>query len=152
MKLFVEKKIDCNRYSVVVKFKEFGSTILTPENEQSLINDYCPKFKMSDIIFTGKYGLDGKKVVSDESGEDVAISVPNKEIAINDLIEVGYTIHMNEINEEEIKTTLNTEDLICRAKVQLFVDKITEHIDNILKDLSKKLDEDYEKIEEIQVG
>lgn len=152
MKLIVEKSIKCNRYSVIIKFKEFGSNILTPEDEQKLIDDFCPKFRLSDIIFEGKYKVENSKIVKDDgTGEDVTLTVPNKEIAINELLEFGYTIHSNQINASEIKTQLKTADLVCKAKIQLFVDKISDKIDIILTELAKTLD-GFEEIEEIEVG
>ena len=152
MKLAIDKFIQCNRYSVVIKFKEFGSTSLTPEEEQKLINDFCPKFKLSDVTFTDKYKLEDGKIIKDSvGGEDITLTTPNKEIAINELLEVGYTIHISEVSDDELHATLNTKDLICKAKIQLFIDKLAEKISSILAELAKTLD-DFEKIEEIEVG
>lgn len=145
MKLMVDKTIECNRYSVVIKFKEFGSASLTPEEEQKLINDFCPKFKLSDITFSDTYTLEGNRVVANMGGETITLTTPNKEIAINELLEVGYTVHSKEISDDDIQSTLNTSDLICKAKIQLFVDKIAETITSILTELTKTLD-DFEKV------
>ena len=152
MKLTVEKSIKCNRYSVVVKFKEFGSNILTPEDEQKLIDDFCPKFRLSDITFEDKYKVENNKIIKDDgTGEDVNLTVPNKEIAINELLEFGYTIHSDQISDSEIQTQLKTSDLVCKAKIQLFVDKVSDKIDTILTELAKALD-GFEETEEIEVG
>lgn len=152
MKLEINREVKCNRYSVIIKFKEYGSTVLTPEDEQKIIDDFCPKFKLSDITFEGKYSISNKKFISDDaSGEDVTLTLPNKEIFINDELQFGYTIHTDEIKESEIKTNLKSKDLVAKAKVQLFIDKATEKIDTILKEFSETLDE-FEDVEEIQVG
>lgn len=151
MKLLINREIKCNRYSVVIKFKEFGSTTLTPEEEQKIVDDFCPKFKLSDITFEGKYNVSNKKIVEDTNGETVTLTLPNKEIAINDAMEFGYTIHKNEINASEIQTNLKNEDLVAKAKIQLFIDKVSEKIDTMLKEFGETIDE-FEDEEEIQVG
>lgn len=151
MKLLIEREIKCNRYSVVIKFKEYGSTTLTPEEEQKIIDDFCPKFKLSDITFEGKYNVSNKKIIADTNGETVTLTLPNKEIAINENIEFGYTVHKNEINSNEIQTNLKNEDLVAKAKIQLFIDKVSEKIDTMLKEFGDTIDE-FEEKEEIQVG
>lgn len=40
---------------------------------------------------------------------------------------------------------------MAKAKIQLFVDKVTGKIDEILKELAKSLD-NFEKTEEIEIG
>lgn len=154
MKLTVNPQIADNRYSVIVKFKEFGSTQLTAEMEQKLINDYCPSFKLSDLVFEGKYSFDSddKKVIADElSGDDVRLSLPNKEIKINEVLEVGYTIHKKEVADSEIGTSLTDADLVAQAKIQLFVDTIKNKVDKILLALGAKLNQ-FEEEYEIEVG
>lgn len=151
MKVSIDKNLKCNRYSVMIKFKEFGSTALTPEDEQKLIDDFCPMFRLSDLILSGKYKIENGKIIADNAGEDVTLSVPNREIAINELLEVGCTFHVDEISDKELKANLKTKDLMAKAKIQLFVDKVTGKIDEILKELAKSLD-NFEKTEEIEIG
>lgn len=154
MKLTVKPQIVDNRYSVIVKFKEFGSTQLTAEMEQKLIDDYSPSFKLSDLVFEGKYYLDTstKKVVINETdGDEVRLSLPNKEIKINEVLEVGCTVHKKEISDSEIGTSLKDADLVAQAKIQLFIDVIKKKIDETLLALGDKLNE-FEEEYEIEVG
>ena len=152
MKLTVKPTIADNRYSVVIKYKEYGSTNLTPAEEAKIVDDYSPKFKLSDIVFTGKYNIaEGKAVADEASGEDVSITLPNKEIKISELLEVGYTVHINEITSEEVKTILKDKDLVAQAKCQLFIDKVTDKVNSVLTSLGEKLN-DFETEYEVEVG
>ena len=155
MHLSIKKDIDCERYSVIIKFKEWGGKILTPEDEQKVIQDYCPKFKLSDLIFSGKYTVeDENKIVkkSDDFGNVVTLNVSNKYIEINEDLEIYYSIHMDEVKATEKKGTLKTEDLVCKAKIQLFIDTIIKKINDIFTELSKKLDSEYEEEEIIEIN
>lgn len=154
MKLTVKPQIVDNRYSVIIKFKEFGSSALTPEMEQKLIDDYAPKFKLSDLTFIGLYSIDAttNRVVADEiNGQEVTLSLPNKEILVGTDLELGYTIHTKEISEKEIGAMLIDADYVAQAKIQLFVDIVKSKIDEMLLDLSKKLN-DFEEEIEVEVG
>lgn len=153
MKLLVTPSITDNRYSVIIKFKSFGSTTLTDEQEKKVIDDYSPSFKLSDLTFEGKYKADGspKKVVADSSGHSVTLSVPNKSIKIDDTIELGYTIHANEIAQSETGGTLTTVDLVAQAKTQLFVDVISKKIGDTIKNLSANLNK-FEEEYDLDVG
>lgn len=152
MILNVIRNIECNNYSVLMSFSEYGTETLTPEDEQKLINDYCPKFKLSDIDFTGTYGLEGKKVVSNGSGETIKLSTANKSFLINNEFEIKYSISPDEIKEEEIQSTLNTKELICKAKIELFIDKVSEQIKKVINEKAEMLDLDYEEENKIIIG
>ena len=154
MKLTIKPEIVGNRYSVVIRFKEYGSARLTKDMEEKLVDDYAPSFKLSDLVFEGKYGVEGgtNKVVKDEdSGDEVTLTTPNREILISPDLEVGYTIHTKEIDLSEIGDQLVDKDLVAQAKVQLFIDTVTEKIDDMLLALGLKLN-DFEETTEIEVG
>lgn len=154
MKLTIKPEIVGNRYSVVIRFKEYGSTRLTKDMEEKLVDDYAPKFKLSDLTFEGKYthnAVTGKISKDDDDGEEVKLTTPNREILISPDLELGYTIHSKEIADDEVGTFLADKDIVAQAKVQLFVDVVTEKIDNMLLALGKKLN-DFEEVTEIEVG
>ena len=158
MKLTITKKIECNKYSVIIKFKEFGSKTLTPEEEMQVINDYCPKFKLSDISFEGRYKTDDSnpnKIIATKdgsSGDAVSLQTSNKAIAINEDLECEYVFYSNDVKKNEIKTSLKDVDLVAKAKIQLFIDKFVEKLENTLAELGKKLDSDYEEETEVELG
>lgn len=156
MKLTVTPQIVDNRYSVIIKFKDYGSTKLTSEMEQKIIDDYSPKFKLSDLTFEGNYILDsdGRAVKADDSDDTkvaVKLTIPNKEVAINSDLELGYTVHTKEISSGEIKGVLVDADKVAQAKIQLFVDVITKEINTILTGYTPKLN-DFEEEYEVEVG
>lgn len=156
MKLTVTPQIVDNRYSVIIKFKDYGSTKLTSEMEQKIINDYSPKFKLSDLTFEGNYILDSDgRVVKAEDSDDtkvaVKLTIPNKEVAINSDLELGYTVHTKEIASGEIKGVLVDADKVAQAKIQLFVDVVTKEINTILTGYTPKLN-DFEEEYEVEVG
>ena len=152
MKLTVTPTIVDNRYSVAIKYKEYGSTTLTPEIEKKVIDDYSPKFRLSDITFTGKYDVvDGKVVKNETDGEDVSITISNRELKIDELLEIGYTVHIKEISDSEVKTKLKDKDTVAQAKCQLFIDKIADKINAVLTALGKKVN-DFENEYEVEVG
>lgn len=152
MKLTVIPTIVDNRYSVIVKYKGYGSAVLTADTEEKIINDYSPKFKLSDITFAGKYDvLDGEIIKAEIDGEDISLTIPNREIKINDALEIGYTVHINEISDSEIKTKLKDKDMVAQAKCQLFIDSIVNKINVMLTSLGEKVN-DFEMEYEVEVG
>lgn len=154
MKLIAQKDITNNKYSVIIKFKEYGSTTLTPEDEQKIIDDFSPKFKLSDITFTDKYKKDvnGKYVADKENGVEISLVVPNKWVSIDNLMEFGCTFHKKDIDANECgDSELTTVNDVAKAKIQLFIDKVTKHINEILKNLGETID-GFEEDEEIEVG
>lgn len=153
MRLNIKKTVECNKYEVLIKFEEFGSEKLTAEEEKELINDYCLKLKLSDITFEGKYKYDNKKVVADSvGGEDVTLTVINKTYPLNEELEIKYGISASDIKKDEIKTSLNTADLVCKAKVELFVDKIIEQITTLIESKITTFDTDYETETSVVIG
>lgn len=154
MKLTITPKIVENRYSVIISFKEFGSKTLTSDMEEKIINDYAPKFKLSDLTFEGKYTVDegtGKVVADNDSGDDVTLSVPNKEVAINSDLELGYTVHSKEVSSSEIGTNLKNVDKVAQAKVQLFIDVVTDKINTVITSLTSNLN-DFEEEYDVELG
>lgn len=154
MRLSIKPQIVENRYSVIVSFKEFGSSTLTAEMEQKIIGDYAPKFKLSDLSFNGKYKVDdstGRLIADDSDGEEVTLSIPNREVAINQDLELGYTVHIKEIAKSEIKGVLKDADKVAQAKVQLFIDVITKKIGETLIALGEKIN-DFEEEYDIELG
>lgn len=154
MKLIAKPQIVDNRYSVIVKFKEYGSSKLTAEMEEKLIDDYAPTFKLSDLTFEGKYSVDSssKMLIKDDiSGETVKLSLPNREIKLGKDLEVGYTVHVKEIAESEIGSVLVDKDKVAQAKVQLFIDVIKTKIDETINTLAENLN-NFEEEVEIEVG
>lgn len=156
MKLTVTPKIVDNRYSVVIAFKQFGSADLTSAMEEKIIDDYAPKFKLSDLTFERTYAFDegsGRVVPNDEedTSTTVKLTTPNREVAINSDLELGYTVHIKEIADNELENTLDTKDKVAQAKVQLFVDVITSEINKTLKNLATRLN-DFEDEYDVDLG
>lgn len=141
MELTINKTIKSNKYGVEIVFSKFGSTTLTPEKEIELIESYSPQFNYGDIVFSGKYKVEQGKIVKDDTnGTDVKISVSNRLVKINDNLICSYQLSIDEVLESEKGNTLNTLDLVAKAKIQLFTDKIVDKIKNVLSTNASALD------------
>lgn len=151
MELTITKSIKKNKYSVEIAFSKLGSTTLTPEKEAELIESYAPEFNYGDITFTGKYKVEQGKIVKDDAnGTDVKIAISNRTVKIDENLLCSYRLSIDEILTSEKTGTLNTMDLVAKAKVQLFIDKITDKIKTVLGAYATALD-DWETVETVVV-
>lgn len=141
MKLSINRNITSNKYNVDIAFQEYGSTTLTSDEERELVESYSPKFTYNEITFTGKYKVEQGKIVKDDAnGTDVNLTISNRSVIIDDTLKCSFKLSIDEIGADEIKGTLNTADIVAKAKIQLFTDKIVDKIKTVLATHASALD------------
>lgn len=147
MKLGYKGTLEDNVRKMAVYIKEWGSSSLTEEEEKSFIKDYSPKFEYKDLTFSGKYKIDSNgNVIKDEAdGELVTLNKVNKIILINEDMKCEFEIATKQIKDSDIegKTILNTKDKYAEAMCQLFADKVTDKIKEIISEIKAK-ENDFE--------
>ena len=84
-------KLDCkvefknNIRSIEVYIKSLGTSTLTEDEENSILENYSEKIQYKDLTFEGYYKKDSDKIVKatgDSDGDKVTLSLVNKVIDI----------------------------------------------------------------------
>lgn len=141
MKLSINRNITSNKYSVDIVFQEYGSATLTADQERELVESYSPQFTYNEITFSGKYKVESGKIVKDDAnGTDVQLTISNRNVLIDDSLKCSFKLSVEEIDTTEVKGTLNTADIVAKAKIQLFTDKIVDKIKTVLTTHASALD------------
>lgn len=93
---------------------------------------------------------EGNVVVQEDTGEfvEVSIRVNDKEVIIDDKLELKCVVREDQILDSELGQALNSKSLVAQAKVQLFEDKIVDKIREVLGTL-KDQRTNFEKAKEI---
>ena len=132
MKLNVKKKLEDNKYSVDITFKEYGRLDLTSDEEKEILKNYSTSIRYKDIKFEGYFKVDSNgKVVEatdDTDGELVKISLNDMIKELNEKFSAYFDIELKRINDSEVGTILNSKYLVAEAKGNLFENKIKEAI------------------------
>ena len=145
MNFKIERDILDNKFTTQIVFDSYGSVDITPEKEQTLLENYPTKLTYSDINFTDKYEVDSdNNVVRNEvDGEEVTIALTNKDIPLGEEFVAKYEVSTSSIKDIEVGTLLNTKELVCEAKCKLFEEKIVEKLTELINEVKSK-DNDFE--------
>ncbi|AAK79078.1 hypothetical protein BJV85_002895 [Clostridium acetobutylicum] len=122
-----------NIFTTTTTFDSYGNLAMTAEDEQALLKDYPLNLTYSAISFTGKYTVNGKDIVEDETnGDTVSLVIPNKIIPIDENFIAKYSIAAAQVLSSELGTKLTTPELVAQAKCILFKDKVLAQINTLL--------------------
>jgi hypothetical protein len=141
MKLGYKPSMIDNVRSMQVYIKSLGSSTLTADQEQAIIDDYAPTLQYKDLIFSGEFNLDTQgNVISDETnGELVTLSLVNQVFIINkDLVSTFSIATKDVLNSELGASILNTKDRVAEAKCILYKNVITKAIEDIITTIKSK--------------
>ena len=140
MNLATKKDIEHNVFIVTVYCKELGTADLTDEQERELLNDFPSKIIYKDLSFKGKFNVvNGVPVFTEEdTGEEVSLTLTNQEIALDENFRAVYKVDMSKVQANDIGEILNSKELVCWAKCNLFAKVIEEEAARILSDIRSK--------------
>ena len=141
MKLGYIPAMSNNVRTMKVYVKSLGSLTLTPEAEQSIIDDYAPTLQYKDLTFTGKFNVDvNGNVISDETnGEVVNLSLVNQIFLINKDFQATFSIATKDVSDSELGASiLKTKDKVAEAKCVLFKNVVTKAIETIITGIKAK--------------
>lgn len=143
-------KLDCkvdfknNIRSIEVYIKSLGTSTLTEDEENSILENYSEKIQYKDLTFEGYYKKDSDKIVkatSDSDGDKITLSLVNKVIDINKDFNTSLMIETKTIKDSELGTHLTTKDEVAEAKCWLFYDVIVDAVkDKVTAMKSKETD------------
>jgi hypothetical protein len=151
MNLTINRSIDNNVFKTTMKFASFGGLDITSEEEQELLQDYPIVLEYNNITFSGKYGLNGKNVIIDETnGDTVSIIIPNKKIVIDESFIAEYAVSSLQVPDSELGEVLTVKENICEAKCLLFEEKIKAAISTLITGIKAK-DSDFGKNNPINI-
>jgi len=140
MNLATKKDIENNVFTVEVYCKELGTADLTDEQERELLNDFPSKIFYKDLTFKGKFNVtNGVPVFTEEeNGEEVSLTLTNQEIILDENFSAVYRVDMNKVQDSDIGEILNSKELVCWAKCNLFAKVIEDEAARILANIRSK--------------
>lgn len=140
MNLLITNDIEDNVFSTVISVKEMGSSELTSEQEISICKDFPSKVIFKNLEFKGKFSVvdDTPVLTNGENDEEVALTLTNQEIPIDENFIATYKTDMKKVSDAEIGAILNTKELICQARCILFASVIKTELKRILDDIRAK--------------
>jgi hypothetical protein len=141
MKLGYLPNMSNNVRTMKVFVKSIGSSTLTPEQEQAIIDDYAPTLQYKDLTFSGKFNVDTNgNVISDEvTGELVTLSLVNQIFNINKDFQATFTIATKDVSDSELGASiLKTKDKVAEAKCLLYKNVMTKAIEDIITGIKAK--------------
>lgn len=142
-----------NVRSIEVYVKSLGTSTLTEDEENSILENYSEKIQYKNLTFEGYYKKDSNKIVkatNDSDGDKVTLSLINKVIDVNKDFNASLTIETKTIKDSELGTHLTSKDEVAEAKCWLFYDIIVNAVkDKVVAMKSKETDfEDNEVLRE----
>lgn len=143
------QKLEQGVYSVEVTFQSYGRQTLTPQEEKEILQNYGVSISLSDIAFTGRYGIvsnDVVKVLAADPGDDISLTLNKLVYPLDETFKVSYSIKASTINSALLGTVLDTKDKYADALCTLFGDKIEEAIEKAIDDAVAKTNS-FEKVE-----
>jgi hypothetical protein len=141
MKLGYLPSMSNNVRTMKVFVKSLGSSTLTEIQEQAIIDDYTPTLQYKDLVFSGKFNVDGSgNVISDEvNGELVTLSLVNQIFNINKDFQATFSIATKDVAISELGASiLTTKDKIAEAKCLLYKNVMTKAIEDIITAIKSK--------------
>ena len=149
MKFTVERKIENNVFSVSIAHKEYGTDVLSADEEKAILDSFNPTLAYKDITFSGNYDVVGGNVTAG-GGNTVKLSLNNRVVNIDSTFAAVYRIDANSILDSQFAGlgNINTKELYAQAQCKLFEDKIIERLDTILK-ATRSMKNDFVKTEEV---
>lgn len=129
MEFTVERSIENKVLTVDVKFKAYGDSNKTAEEEQELVQAFgAPEVSVGGL-FEGKFKADGVNVQADEAGESVSFVLANKKVSLNENFAVSHSVKLDEI-KSDVKSdgTLTDEIKLAHARCLLFELEIQKRI------------------------
>lgn len=140
MNLATKKDIENNVFIVTVYCKELGTADLTDEQERELLNDFPSKIIYKDLSFKGKFNVaNGVPIFTeDDTGEEISLTLTNQEITLDENFSAVYRVDMNKVQTNDLGEILNSKELVCWAKCNLFAKVIEEEAARILADIRSK--------------
>lgn len=133
-----------NVRSIEVYVKSLGTSTLTEDEENAILENYSEKIQYKNLTFEGYYKKDSNKIVkatNDSDGDKVTLSLINKVIDINKDFNTTLSIETKTIKDSEIGTHLTTKDEVAEAKCWLFYDIIVNAVkDKVVAMKSKETD------------
>lgn len=132
MKIKQVRNVTDGQFGVNIKFVEYGTALLTAEEEEALLKSYPAVLKFKDITFTENVQVQGGNVTIGAGGQSVTVAVTNKEIPVNDKFEAVYRVSLNNIADSEVTGQLTTKELVAQAKSLIFEAKVVKKLTEIL--------------------
>ena len=133
-----------NVRSIEVYVKSLGTSTLTEDEENAILENYSEKIQYKNLTFEGYYKKDSNKIVkatNDSDGDKVTLSLINKVIDVNKDFNASLTIETKTIKDSELGTHLTTKDEVAEAKCWLFYDIIVNAVkDKVVAMKSKETD------------
>lgn len=136
-------RLDCrvdfkdNVRSIEVYIKSLGtsgSSALTPEEEEAILNDFKPKIRYRDVTFEGYYkkDLDGNIVKATDSndGDKVTLNLIDKIVSIDKDLNEEFAIETKYVKDSELGNFLTSKDEVAEAKCWLFYNALCDAIKN----------------------
>ena len=142
-----------NVRSIEVYVKSLGTSTLTEDEENAILENYSEKIQYKHLTFEGYYKKDSGKIVkatNDSDGDKITLSLINKVIDVNKDFNATLSIETKTIKDSELGTHLTTKDEVAEAKCWLFYDIIVNAVkDKVVAMKSKETDfEDNEVLRE----
>lgn len=156
MNILKDPSVEDNIYTMNISV-EMGDLTRTAEEEKDLFNKYPQVLRYKDINFTGKFSVNGAgDVVLKKDGDEgydeaelVTLQLRNREFIIDENTENNLKISLSinpakEITDKELGTVLKTKELVAKAKLVLFYQKIKEQIEVLKADSEDKANNTFE--------
>lgn len=132
-------------FSTTVTITEFGSDMLTSEEELNLLDNYSCKLRYKNLNFVRYFKkVDNELVFADESEEGVEkekieLVVTDVAIPVDKYFKAEYKIALNKIKDSDVTgDVITTKESMCEAKCKVFADEIKEGLKAILEEIRNK--------------
>ena len=133
MKINSVRNVTDGKFGASIKFEDYGTALLTAEEEEELLKSYPATLKYKDITFTENVDVVGGNVVVGSGSQSVTVSVTNKELPIDKTFEAVYRISVNNVADSEVTGKLTTKELVAQAKSMIFEAKVLEKLTQLLE-------------------
>lgn len=137
MKILPQRSIENNVYSVKIKPLEWGTPILTAEEELKILKDIPQTLRYADIDFTEKFKIvNGLPVISsDEDSVTVTLDLRGREFPLDENFELSLSVDASKIPDSEIDDkVLTNRHLVAQAKIITYETKIIDQITKLLNE------------------
>lgn len=135
MRILPQRSIENNVYSVKIKPLEWGTPILTAEEELEMLKDIPQTLRYADIDFTENFKIvNGLPVVSsDEGSVTVTLDLRGREFPLDENFELSLSVGAGKIPDLEIDDkVLTNKHLVAQAKIITYETKIINQITKLL--------------------
>lgn len=135
MKFVTTRTVDKNVLSVTIAFKEYGTGVLTAEEEKEILESYPVDLVYNDITFRGNYQVSAGDVVANGGGDQIELTLNNRRVKVDETFTVTYRVDAKTIPASALagKNHLNKAELLAQGYCKLFEDKVKAQLDTILQ-------------------